>query len=196
VAVNVSLLTAAPGGAAAASVSTASVSPAAGSMVVLYLTWAVSGGSATPTITGLSGTWVNKASTPTGGSSSTKIGVWTCTDFSGSGAILITFASGLNTCCWSVLQVTGANNAATPVQVPITSKTVTSLAADCTYAAAASAANLFLYGCAGPGFFTQVPNESGTLWTELSDNSQATPSCSLEVQVSPDVTNLTGASTL
>src|SRR5258708_4519557 len=107
--------------AAAVPATTASVTPPAGSKVVLYVTWAVSGGSATPTISGLSGTWVNKASLACGGSSSTKIGVWTCDDFSGSGAITITFASGSNTSCWSVSQVTGANNAAALVQVPTNS---------------------------------------------------------------------------
>jgi hypothetical protein len=171
---------------------TASVSPTANSLLVLWIAHAVSGGTtATPSGLGLTWTLAQRLVV----ASSTKIECWTavCGASPGSGAITITLGAAA-TVCWDVDQVTGENVSAPLVTANTKTASGTGTAAALTYNAPTATDGL-LYGCGASGFVSQTPNTAAG-WTELADRSQATPSISLETQLSLPPASTAGASTL
>jgi hypothetical protein len=169
-----------------ASINTASVSPAANSLLVLWVTHAVSGGTtATPSGLGLTWTLASRLTL----AASTKLECWTAP----CGAVppgAITIALGaVASVCWDVDQVMGA---ASLVATNTKTATGSGTASAVTYNTPA-VSDLLLYGCGAGVFGTQTPNAG---WTELADVAQAGPSCSLETQVSPASPGTAGASTL
>ncbi|HEY9338760.1 MAG TPA: hypothetical protein VIQ79_30210, partial [Kribbella sp.] len=190
-AISATLLTSGTSTTDGSSFTTASITPAASSLLLVFVTNAVTGG-ADATLSGLSATWtrpVNQAA-----SSSTKLSVhWAQLGASpGSGALSISTSVATGSIVWHVVQVTGHNTAAPVVQTPAATG-ASSTAASLTYAAAGNAANRLLYACGVAGSATQTPR---TNWAELADLTVATPSCSLETQWRSDATETTGSSTL
>lgn len=175
---------------------TASITPAPNSLLTLYVVQALTGGATVTSVTGLGLTWTQQKTLAI--SSSTRIDCWTapCGASPGSGAITINLSGVVGSIVWDVDQFTHPAGVPQVVAANVpTAGPVTGTAASVTYAAAADPGNLFSYGCGAAGGVTQTPAET-LPWTETGDQSQATPSCSLQTQVSADVTVLTGASTL
>lgn len=173
----------------AASGATASVSPAGNSLLVLWVCYAVTGGGTITSVSGLGLTWTQQSTVTA--SSSTKLDCWAavCGPSPGSGAVTFNFSVTMGSWNWDLDQVTGQD----PVTPLVTSNTKTATATTTTnltltFNAAAAAANLFMLGVGAASNVTETPGETPA-WTELVDESQTTPSCALETQVSPDATN-------
>jgi len=188
----------------AGSFATASVSPAANSLLVLYVTYAVTGGTTITGVTGLGLTWTQRK-TVTAFSASTHIDCWTAKAGAspGSGTVTVTFGTTTGSWVYDLEQWTGYDTTASDttgpggyvVQAVSNFSSAITTAASVAYAAAASSGNLFSYACGCAANQSQAPAESPA-WTELADQHIATPSCSMETQVSPDATNLAGSSTI
>jgi hypothetical protein len=172
---------------------TSSVSPAAGSLLMMWTAAAKTGGL---TVSGISGfaTWSKVTSKTV--SSSTEMELWTCQCGAspGSGTVTITFsASGSASEGYDLWQVTG-HNAGTPL---VTSNTQTVAAASgtspaVTFSTAADTLNRFAFAVCAAGLVTETP---GTNYAELTDASYSGPSVSLETQLSADSTDVSATAT-
>lgn len=192
---------------------TASISPAGGSLLILASGAYDGSGTqdftistvASPGLTLATG-WTKQESTGAGSADKGDAEVWTavCGATPGSGAIVVTFtagAAGLGGAAWAVDQATG-QDASTPVWTTDLNN-ASSATPTLVFSTAQSASNLFymisvvLLGAAGS--VTQTPNESPTPWTAL-DNLQSSTATNngvaLLATVSPDATNLNGAVSL
>lgn len=192
-------------GASVGGFTTASVSPTAGSLLVLSVGGFDGTGSQDITVSAVSGfgaTWQRQHLGVAGSTPKGDVEVWTAKmpGSPGSGTITVTLTASLS-CgfAWSVDQYTG-QDATTPV---VTGNTVfannSSAASAVTYGAAASGSNLFHYASVvllgTGGTATQAPSETPA-WTSLASLQSDTTSfngVALNTQVSPDVTHLTGS---
>jgi hypothetical protein len=185
---------------ATTTVTTASISPAANSTLVLFVSnW--DGGSAnTPVVTAVSGlslTWVQLCHTTAGGVHG-DLSCWiaVCGSSPGSGTITITTGSNITGGnCYDVIQVTGG------VVIGNSTKfaTTTGTSPNITMGTAAASDSRFIYGQAAMlvsgGSNAVTPAGS---WTELNDfyNAGGGPGgVSLETQYSPDSTSTAASGT-
>ena len=99
------------------SFTTASVTPAANSLLLVFVVNAVTGG-ADATVSGFSATWTRRVNQAA--SSSTKLSVHSAQlgATPGSGTLTIAAAPATGSIVWHVVQVTGHNTAAPVVQTP------------------------------------------------------------------------------
>lgn len=172
---------------------TASISPAANSVLYLFYTTrhATTGPNMTPSgVTGI--TWTRKTSQVDGIS---LIGVWegVVGGSPGTGALTLTIDGGVTAigCEWSIIQVTGADTSAPTVQTPLGATGSTGTASSLTFAAASAAGNRFF------SYHLHRANEvtnPRTNWTELDDRAGSTPNSAHELQWRNDGTNETTAS--
>lgn len=200
-AIAVSALTSSYNNANAAGYATASISPAAGSLLVLYVGSSITGGTAPGTTpTGLSLTWTlqDQIAFSGTGSAERRLAVFTapCGASPGSGAVTLThtdLGSGATSegTAWAVLQVTGHNVAAPVVQHPKTSG-VAATSGSLTLAAAASSLNRPVVGWWHRANEGKTPR---TNWGELTDNFGGTPSVGLETQWRGDAFETTASAT-
>jgi hypothetical protein len=188
------------GGASSApdtSQATATVTPSKNAFLVLWVCYAVTGGT---TITSVSDTfsgtsaWTKQTSVTI--SSSTKIDCWTAKAGSspGSGAVTMNFGVACSR-SYDLDQV--ASDSALKNIITANTKTATATTttdASVSFGTAVDTNGLFLIGTGAAASITQTPSES-PVWRELADTSHATPSCSLETQISPDVSHTSGSST-
>jgi hypothetical protein len=190
---------------------TASVSPAGGSLLILSL--GAYDGTGTQdftvaSVSGLSLTWVSQKVTGAGSADKGDVEVWTavCGASPGSGAITVTFTGagfGLGAAAWAVDQVTGQNTSTPVVTGNTQAANASSTAPAATFAAAGGSSNLFyamdvvLLGASGT--VVQTPNESPTPWTALDNiasSSAVNNNVALLTTISPDVTNVNAAVSL
>ena len=180
------------GGNSGSTVTTASVTPAASSLLMLWIAEARAGGI---TVTGISGfgTWAQVTSAIA--SASTAIELWTCQTGGspGTGTVTITFsASGSASEGYDLWQVTG-HNTATPL---IASNTKTDIAPSgdnptIAFGSAAGTGNLFAFGVCANSLVTQTPAAD---YAEQTDASYSGPSVSLETQLSAGYTDTSAGS--
>lgn len=190
---------------------TASISPASGSLLVLAL--GGYDGTSTQdftvsTVTGLSLTWTKQKVTGAGSGDKGDVEVWTALAGAspGSGTITVAFSasSGTASAVWGVDQVTGQNAATPLVGTNTLAATPTSSAAVAlAFNAAGSASNLFylmsLVLLGASQTVTQTPNETPTAWTavdNLASSSATNNNVALLTSVSPDATNVNAAVSL
>jgi hypothetical protein len=186
---------------------TASVSPAANSLLVLWVSGFDGSGTQDFTVSAVSGlglTWTRQKLGVAGSTPKGDVECWTapCGSSPGSGAITVTLTVGNvnGGVAWDVDQVTG-QSASTPVVTGNTQATNNSSAASsATFGTAGNASNLFLYGSTvliGTGqSVTQAASETPA-WTQLAQQQSNTTTqngVSLQTQVSPDATHLTASS--
>ena len=164
-AIAITNLTASSSGVNASSYATASITPTAGGVLLSVSAKLASGTIVVPTISGGGGTWLTEASNV-----AVTRGNWifSCVNFSGSGAITIDFgAQSIVYCFWSANDVTGHNTADMVVAVP-TPTSGTGTTGTVTFAALADANN------AQYAHFFHLANEATApeadgVWAELSD---------------------------
>lgn len=171
---------------------TASISPAANSLLIASLVYVVTGG-ATSTVAGLSLTWTQQKTIAISGS--TRITVWTAPAGASPGSGALTFTHSANGATesgvWTVLQVTG-QDAASPV-VQAVNANATNANAAVTFAAAGAAANRMFSWTGANDSVTYTPVGS---YTEIVDHLENSPSCSEQVQWRSDATDTSAGATL
>ena len=169
-----------------------SVTPAANSLLMIWVAEAKTGGITVSSISGFS-TWTQVTSQAA--SSSTTMELWTCQlgGSPGSSAVTVTFsASGSATESYDLWQITG-HNSTTPLITSNTKKDKSASGENPTVAfgGAAGTYNRFAFGvCAGANV-TQTPAAN---YTEVTDASHSGPSVSLETQISLDYTDTSAGS--
>lgn len=203
-----SLTSSSTAGASVASAVTASVSPAANSLLVLWVSAYNGASTQVFTVSGVSGlglTWAKAKLWFAGSANKGDVECWTavCGASPGSGAVTATFSSTFaGGAVWDVDQVTGQDAAAPVVASNTIAANASSTAPSATFAAAASPQNLFISGITGlvgtGTSQTVTPNESPA-WTQLANTASSTAGQNGVVictQVSPDVTHLVTSATL
>lgn len=184
---------------------TASVSPASGSLLVLSLGGYDGTGTqdfTVSTVSGLSVTWTKQKASGAGSADKGDLEVWTAPAGAspGSGAITVTLTGsgfGNASAVWAVDQVT-AEDPATPVVTANTqAANASSTGPAVTFGAPAGGGNLFyamsLVLLGASGTVTQTPNESPTAWTaldNLASSDAVNNNVALLTTISPDVTNV------
>jgi hypothetical protein len=181
---------------AGSTVTTASISPAANSLLVLSAGYAVSGAT---TVTGVSGaglTWTRQVGAASV-SASAKLDIWTALAGAapGSGAITLTFGTTAVSAAWDIDSYAGCS-VAQPVNTANAPKANGSgLTASLTYAAAQQPADLYHFACAAAASITMSAGETAP-WTQLASVSESGPSVTLSTQVSPNASVVTGSAAL
>lgn len=175
------------------SYTTASISPAANSCLLLFYVTrhATTGPTLTPS--GPSGvTWTAITNQVDGIS---RLGMWrgTVSGSPGTGAVTLSIDGGVTAigCHWHIIQVTGHDTSGTIVQSPVGATGSTGTSSSLTFAAAGASGNRFL------SFHFHRANEATnprTNWSELDDRAGSTPNGGSEVQWRNDGTNETTGS--
>lgn len=175
------------------SYTTASISPAANSSILLFYFTRHATTAPDLTPSGVSGiTWTQVVTQLDGIS---RIGCWhgAVSGSPGTGALTLTIAGGVTAigCSWSIVQVTGQDTSGTIVQSPVGATGSTGTSSSVTFSAAAAADNRFF------SYHFHRANEASTPrtnWTELDDRNGTAPNVGAELQWRNDGTNETTGS--
>jgi hypothetical protein len=195
-------------GASVGGFTTASITPAANSMLILAAGGFDGTGSQDFTISSVSGlglTWTRRKLGVAGSGAKGDVEAWTavCGGSPGSGTITaatsIAFSGGM---VWDVDQVTGQDGTTPIVASNIQAANASSTAAALTFNAAANSSNLYWFMSVallgGGGSVSQTPSETPA-WTSLSNLQSSTATYNgvgLTTQISPDVTHTAAGATL
>lgn len=174
-AIAASVLTSGSGGSGASSATTASISPAADSLLLVGVLTSISGASPVPAVSGLSLGWgapLSSVQNPT----NQRVSVLRaqCGGSPGSGTLTISWAgSASNASIWSVIQITG-HSATNPIPQAVNGSGLAT-SGSITLASGVDA-NSRPFAFFGTGGVAATPQ---TLWTELSED---VPAFNLEAQ--------------
>lgn len=194
-AIAATLLTSANSSTDANTYTTASISPAANSLLLVFV-WSSHATTAPDNVvTGLSLTWTQRAVT-TNSTASRKLTCITaqCGASPGSGALTITSTASIGD-AWAVIQITGHDTTTPVVQAPTSpTNTTSALTGSITLAAAGNANNRPF---AAFGHRAQTATTPRTNWTELSDDlsDASAPIAGFETQWRSDAFETTASAT-
>jgi len=195
-AIAISELTSAYNNADATSYDTASISPAAGSFLVVFYATRHATTAPACTVSGLSLSWTETE--PEQVDSITAIGCWTaqCGNSPGSGALTLTMDGAVTAigCSWCVLQVTGHDWVNTVVQSPIAGTGLTGTTGTVTYSALGNAANAQITHFIHRANSTSTLDASGS-WVGSTDRAGGTPNHGSRVQWKLAAADLTSTMT-
>lgn len=173
---------------------TASISPTAGRLLLVFAHLAGIGTATATSVSGLSGTWAN-----IGGSfrynTNYDLSAHWCTNYTGTGTLTITNADSATHGLWTVVEVNGADTT-TPIVASSfkTSSPGSVNSVSITLNAAANSANrpFAAYGCDNNTAGQAAPRAS---WTEFSDRGVSTPTGVLQTQWRADAFETTASVT-
>lgn len=196
-AISVTALTSGSSTTNASPVATASISPAADSLLLVIVQ--TTGTAQAPSVSGLGLSWTQRAITglPTAGTTTRKLVAITaqCGAAPGSGTLSIANGGSSPTGqAWTVLQITG-HDTTTPVPQSATNAGTSISTISATLGSAEVSTNSrCVFGCAqnNPTANTITPR---TNWTELSEVHYGTPASGLETQWRSDAFEATGSAT-
>lgn len=160
---------------------TVSISPTAGRVLLVFTQLSGIGTATASTITGLSGTWTN-----VGGSfrfnTIQSLEVFTCTNYTGSGTLIIGNTDSATNCIWCIIEIDGADTT-TPVVAgsfkTVSPGSVNSVSMTMNAPANSNNRAFVAFACNNN---TSAQGAPVTDYVELSDRGIATPSAVLETQ--------------